>query len=61
MNRQLLFISIFLNISPAFHRDLNPLEYYGIDQCSATHRPPFQFVREFCVNQLCTVMHSDAN
>ena len=61
MNRQLLFISIFLNISPAFHRDLNPLEYYGIDQCSAMHRPPFQFMCEFCMNQPCIVMHSDAN
>lgn len=31
----LLLISIFLNISPAFYRDLYPLEYYGIVQRSA--------------------------
>ena len=31
----LLFVSIFLNISPAFNRDLYPLEYYGVIQRSA--------------------------
>ncbi len=31
----LLFASIFLNISPAFNRDLYPLEYYGAVQRSA--------------------------
>ena len=31
----LLFVSIFLNISPAFNRDLYPLEYYGVVQRSA--------------------------
>ncbi len=30
-----VFVSIFLNISPAFNRDLYPLEYYGIVQRSA--------------------------
>ena len=31
----LVFASIFLNISPAFNRDLYPLEYYGVVQRSA--------------------------
>ena len=31
----LVFVSIFLNISPAFNRGLYPLEYYGIVQRSA--------------------------
>lgn len=31
----LVFASIFHNISPAFNRDLYPLEYYGIVQRSA--------------------------
>ena len=31
----LLIASIFLNISPAFNRDLYPLEYYGLVQRSA--------------------------
>lgn len=30
----LIFVSIFLNISPAFNRDLYPLEYYGVVQRS---------------------------
>lgn len=31
----LVLVSMFLNISPAFNRDLYPLEYYGIVQRSA--------------------------
>lgn len=31
----LLFVSIFLNISPLFTRDLYPLEYYGLVQRSS--------------------------
>ena len=30
----LILVSIFLNVSPAFNRDLYPLEYYGIVQRS---------------------------